>query len=268
MAGQECTIGQVLLRLSHLYIGLGFLCVVSATASAHVGSSEKVNNRYYKITPMADRVRLAYTIFFGREPGMVIRRRMDKNRDGQISPKESKAYAQLIEGEIHKSVSVALDGAAFDIRWRDVDIGLGKPNTAGGPFSLDFIGTVCLASKAWGLENRLVFRDRMRLPKPGETELFLDPAPGIRVIRSEMDGREVRTRGEKWQGGPGPAQKGYQLSFVVESDETAGLDSACDPPKKNASMRLLWIGLFLGAGLVGAGLLLWRGRRSAVPERS
>lgn len=214
-----------------------------------MGSSEKVNNRYYKLTPMADRVRVAYTIFFGRQPGMQIRRRMDTNHDGQLSPREGADYAEKIAVELRKAVSVELEGVAVDPRWRDVDIGIGTPTIAGGPFSVDLVGSVCLAKQS-GQENHFVFRDRMRLPLPGETELFLDPAPGIRVTHSEIDGREVKTRGEKWMGGAGPAQKGYELRFVVESDETAGLDSACDPPvKRSGTMRLL---LVVGAG---AGLL-------------
>src|SRR5688572_20228517 len=38
----------------------GALAALPAPAAAHVAASEDVNNRYLKVSPMADRVRLAY----------------------------------------------------------------------------------------------------------------------------------------------------------------------------------------------------------------
>jgi hypothetical protein len=247
------------------FIGPAILLALSALpapASAHVGSSEKVNNRYYKITPMADRVRVAYTIFFGRLPGMQIRRRMDLNHDGQLSGSEAQKFAEQIATELRKSVSADLGESGSEIRWKEPAIGIGTPNISGGPFSVDLVGTLCLAEQA-GQEHRFVFRDRMRLPLPGETELFLDPAPGIVVTKSELDGRPARSRGEKWQGGPGPARQGYELRFIVESDETAGMDSACDPEPARESSTRTWILVASAAGLLLCGLLLFLRRRVA-----
>src|SRR6185369_12131192 len=46
-----------------LGFGLGF--GLAGRAAAHVAPSVGDNNRYLKLTPLGDRVRLAYTVFYG-----------------------------------------------------------------------------------------------------------------------------------------------------------------------------------------------------------
>ena len=234
------------------------LLLAGPSVSAHVGPSDTSNNRYYKLTPMSDRVRLAYTIFFGREPALVTRRRMDVDRDGVLSPDEVAAYGDLIAKEVLASVSFQLDGKDVDVLWQDIDVGMQDTDVGAGPFSVDLIGTVCLRPGAAGNEHQLRFRDRLRLPKPGETELSLAPAPGIRMTRSVLDGKPSRHEA-KWQGGPGPAQAGYEFAFVVESADMPALDDSC-LPRADASASRMWMPLAL-AGLAAAlGALLWRHR--------
>ena len=95
--------------------------------------------------------------------------------------------------------------------------------------------------------HHLLFTDRLRLPEPGETELRLDPAPGIRISRSELGERDIGVSGHTWQGGAGPAQNGYHLSFFVERQDSAGLDDSCKPPTKAKSR----VGVILIGGLAG-----------------
>lgn len=234
---------------------------VSRQAFGHVGPSDATNNRYYKLTPMADRVRLAYTIFFGRQPGQVMRHRMDVNRDGVLSSDEVSAYRQVIAKQLFASVSFLQAGKDAKLLWQDVDVGMDTMDVDSGPFSVDFIGTVCLDDRRLGIEHELVFRDRLRLPSPGETELSLAPAPGIQITKSVLDGRASR-HVEKWQGGPGAAQTGYAFAFIVQKDELGPLDSVCTPPVATSSRRRLYM---LGGGGIVLALLLamwaWRSRR-------
>lgn len=232
-------------------------------ALAHVGPSDTTNNRYYKLTPMSDRVRLAYTIFFGREPGQVMRQRMDVDRDGVLSPAEVSTYSQVIAKELIASVSFLQGGKETKLSWQDVDVGMGTMDVAGGPFSVDLIGTVCLDHRKLDVEHQLVFRDRLRLPKPGETELSLAPAPGIQITKSVLDGRTSR-HSEKWQGGPGPAQSGYEFAFTVQRDQTGPLDASCTPPPPRGTWTL-W---FAAAGAALALLAGFWIRRLARPKVS
>tara|TARA_R110002096_G_scaffold239101_1_gene430677 strand:+ start:35521 stop:36252 length:732 start_codon:yes stop_codon:yes gene_type:complete len=238
-------------------------CLLESIAIAHIGSSERVNNRYYKLAPMADRVRIVYTIFFGREPSATLRRDMDRNRDGMLSDSEIAAYATSLQAEILTSTAATLDGREVKIRWKAADVGMGEATTSGGAFSADFVGSVCLDQKSSQAEHTLVFTDSLVLSKPGESELRLDPAPGIRIERSTIGGREIGVAGHKWQGGPGPAAQGYQLGFFVDRDDSAGLDDSCKPPPPKAGMRTSLIAGGALLLLLLAAAVVWRVSRAS-----
>ncbi len=245
-------------------VGVAFLLsasLLSGVASAHVSSSETTNNRYYKLTPMSDRVRLAYTIFFGSEPSLVTRRQMDVDHDGVLSGQEVTAYGQRIADELFASVSFLQSGQEAEILWQDIDVGMDDFTVGGGAFSVDFIGTVCLEHQGLGSVHELLFRDRMRLPSSGESELSMAPAPGIRLTETTLDGRPAGDI-EKWQGGPGPAQTGYGFRFVVDTQDMAVLDKSCAPAKDES--RALWpwtlVGALGGVTLLGFALFFWRAR--------
>lgn len=237
------------------------IAAFSPSGHAHVGSSETVNNRYYKLAPMADRVRLVYTIFYGRQPSGALRRSIDSDHDGLLSDVEVAAYANTLQSEVFSSTSAHLDTKEIPIRWQPVDMGMGRATTSGGAFSADFVGTICLENKSIGSEHALVFRDHLRLDSPGESELRIDPAPGIRIIESRIGGREIGAGGHKWQGGPGPAEQGHTLRFFVEQDDSAGLDRSCKPTRPGTSSRVL---LYAGAAavlLLGGVVVFWRRRK-------
>src|SRR4051795_12424080 len=72
-------------RRSMTFVALGALCFVLGVTSlswGHVAPSVDDNNRYLKVTPMADGIRFAYTVFFGEIPGASERKHIDANGDG------------------------------------------------------------------------------------------------------------------------------------------------------------------------------------------
>ncbi len=203
---------------------------------------------------MADRVRIVYTIFFGREPGSSMRREMDTDRDGLLSAAELSAFSTSLETDVLQATRASLDGDAVKIRWQPLDLGMARTTTGGGAFSADLIGTVCLNRGDAGAEQSLLFFDSLVIPRPGESELRLDPAPGIRITKSRIAEREIGLNGYKWQGGAGPAAKGYQLSFFVDREDSAGLDDSCKPPPSERQ----WLRVVLIAGGVFVLLLcIW-----------
>lgn len=236
--------------------------------SAHVGSDEKTNNRYYKLSPMADRVRLAYTIFFGRQPGNLLRRDIDSDQDGKISDGERTTYREKLAQEVFKSVSVQLNGSNVDVRWSDVSVGMGGDSVFDGPFSVDLIGSVCLINPAPDSLHSFVFRESLRLPLPGETELHLDPAPGIEVTKSVLNNKPMTGDQKRWFGGAGPAAKdGYELEFLVKNNESAGIDTLCDPvAESRTSKRLFWLFAAILAAI--AAVFLARRRATKVNSRN
>jgi hypothetical protein len=236
----------------------------SASAEAHVGSTAKVNNRYYKLTPMGDRVLLSYTVFFGDEPARVQRSHMDRNHDGVLSDLEIEDFSELFADELARSVSITDDEQGSALHWHAPEMSMGEPRVDGGAFAVDVQATFCL--ERGRSEHQLSFYDQLRLPTPGETELFLDPAPGVSISSALLDGQAMDPSGQIWYGGPGPAQKGVVLSLRVDPATAVVMDDGlCTPPAPAPPLprAAAWAGVIASAfGLVVGAMWIDRHRRS------
>ena len=212
-------------------IGLG------GRAAAHVAPSASDNNRYLKLTPLGDRVRLAYTVFYGDAPGAELRRAIDTNHDGAIDDAESQAFAGRIAREVAAALDVTVDGTPRPVVWSEVVAGMGTPRTEAGSFSIDLVASLCLAAPRG--THAIQLRDRFELSRPGETEIRFEDSPGITV-----DG--ARVGDDTFPGidykiiGPTPvlagsgSDHGIELRFTAGPGSVVAADAACRaaPPRR------------------------------------
>src|SRR5262249_10615915 len=105
--------------------------LLASPALAHVAPSGDANNRYLKATLLPTEVRVTFTMFFGERPGVIERRRVDKNGDGRIDEAEARALGERVLGELAPGLSVTVDGRAAT-GWKVADVGLGTPTTGAG----------------------------------------------------------------------------------------------------------------------------------------
>jgi hypothetical protein len=228
----------------------------AAIARAHVAPSLDDNNRYVKLTPLGDRVRLAYTVYFGEVPGAAMRREIDADHDGKISDAESRAFAAKLGEQVRGAVDVTIDGAAAPVAWEEVDVGMQDPVVAGGSFSVDLIAWLCLPSA--GGAHALVLRDRFALPRPGENELRVEDTPGVHVDRARLGEIDLVDLDARWQGAGGPlATAGFTLAFTAGEKAPVLHDGACVSAKAaSPSGSRLWIWIVVvGIGAIAAGVL-------------
>jgi hypothetical protein len=196
--------------------------LVAPAALGHVAPSERENNRYVLVAPLADRVRLAYTVWMGHEPGRRARPRIDSDGDGRIDAAEADAFGAQLAAQVTPHLTVEVDGRPVAIEWQEIDVGLGEPSTDGGAFAVDLVAWVCLERPREQLTHRVLLRDGFRIPDPGETELRIEESPGVRVTRSDLGGPESLRPSAvrldfRWRGGAGPAEShGYVLEFSVD----------------------------------------------------
>lgn len=201
---------------------LGTLAASLATATVaygHLAPALDDNNRYIKISVLGDRLRLAYTVFIGEIPGAQTRPRLDKNRDGVVDAEEARQYGDEMAALISPSIRATLDGQPVPFSFTDVDVGMGTPAVAAGAFSVDLVTQICLGD---GPAHKFVLFDTSRLPLPGETEIKLEPAPGVELTRATLgaDGRQSQLE-FKWIGADSPlATAGLFLEF--SSPPTSG----------------------------------------------
>jgi hypothetical protein len=242
--------------------------VAAHVARAHVAPSMDDNNRYLKLTPLGDRVRLAYTIYFGEVPGAAARRELDVDHDGAISDAEAQAFGARLAEQVRPALAITIDGAAAPLAWAEVDVGMGTPVTAAGSFSVDLIAWLCLPSA--GGAHTIVVRDAFAVPRPGETELRVEDTPGVRVTRARLGLIDLVDLDARWQGAGGPlAHDGFTLGFDAGDKAPIPKDGACAATRpraaSGASLGLgLWLAVAIAAALLLAAALLaasrWRKR--------
>jgi hypothetical protein len=236
--------------------------LLAAEAGAHVAPSVDDNNRYLKLTPLGDRVRLAYTIFFGEIPGASERRNIDTNHDGQISDDESHAFAAKLAGQVTAAVEVEVDGHPTPLGWTTIDVGMSTRDTAAGSFSIDLVAYPCLTTPRGAHTLRL--RDKLALTRPGETEVKVEDSPGVTIERARIGPADDPSYDYKFVGAGGPlADDGLDLRFTAGPKAPVTADNACAAAAPSGgSSKLPW--LVGGAGvlvLAGAGVWLALQRR-------
>jgi hypothetical protein len=226
--------------------------VLAATAQAHVAPAVGDNNRYLKLTPLADRVRLSYTVFYGETPGAELRQALDRNHDGAIDDRETEAFGEQLAGEIAGSLVVTLDGVPAPVAWSQVVVGLGTPKVAAGAFSVDLVAWLCLASPRGAHAVRL--RDHYPIPRPGETEVKVEDSPGVTIKATAIGGAIDEEHDYKLVGPSGALDtEGLELTFTAGDNAAVSSDAMCR--RASAEPRAAVIALIVAAAAVLAGII-------------
>lgn len=232
-------------------------------AHAHVAPSIDDNNRYVKVSPQADRLRLAYTVFFGEVPGAALRPTLDTNKDGTISDAEAQTYGDRIAADVLAALELAVDGEQQRVAWKDVTVGMGSPAVAAGSFSIDMIAYVCLPAASG--RHEVLLRDRFRVPKPGETEVRVEDSQGITVELARIGGSDALANDFKFVGPGGPlSDEGLRVAFVAT--DKAPRSGECTGGKAATANgdRVPWlaIGIAVLGALLGIGVLIKKIQRA------
>jgi hypothetical protein len=237
------------LRRSSAVLGVLSLTLLSA----HVAPAVDDNNRYLKLTPLGDRLRLAYTVFYGEIPGAGLRRELDINHDGQVDDLEARSFGEHVGAAVAERLALTIDGGAVPIVWSTIDVGLGTPDVDAGSFSVDLVAFACLPSPRG--EHRVTFRDRYELEHPGETEVWVEASPGVTISRAHVGDLTDASFDFRFGGPGGPiASEGLDVVFVAGPRALVASDGKCvarDTPATASRVRLMAV---LGAALASVAL--------------
>jgi hypothetical protein len=197
----------------------------SGPAGAHVAASVDDNNRYLKLTFLGDRVRLAYTVFFGEVPGRQMRPGIDRNRDGQLDPEETDVLAARLATEVAGQLALSIDGKSVAVRFAQRSFGTMTRSIQGGAFSVDLIATICMAPAP---RHQLALRDRFAVPRPGETEVRLEDGPGIRVLNATIGDASISEALFRFAGAvPALGEPGLRVEVAMAPDAPGMRGGTC-----------------------------------------
>jgi hypothetical protein len=222
----------------------------SALALAHVAPAVDDNNKYFRLTPLGDRARLAYTVFFGEVPGAIARKSIDANGDGKISEAEAHAFGVALSGRVAAGLELTVDGAVRPIQWQTIDVGMGTPQVAAGSFSVDLVTYACFATPRG--RHHIHVRDRFAIDRPGESEAMLEDSPGVDVLRARVGALDDPAHDYRFAGPDGPlADDGFDVELDATDRSIVAPDATC--PATVAASRLPVLAIALAALAVLAG---------------
>lgn len=236
--------------------------LAAGRATAHPQASPDRNNRYVKLTPMADRLRLAYTVYLGEQPGAHARRRLDRNGDGTIDDREARALGDELAAQIRPAVELTVDDRAATIEWSTIDVGLGTPTVAAGALSVDLIGWACTDDAA---RHHVVLRDRVRIDAPGEVEVKLEEGPGVAFAERRLGAAPMPDLVATWRGDDDRLATGLDVAYAVDGAlATRPSDGRCQARAASRHSRrplAYAVAAIAGAALGVAAIVLTRRRR-------
>ncbi len=244
------------LALAALAAGLA----APALVSAHPAPSADANNRYVKITPMLDRVRLAYTIYIGEEPGNVVRAALDRDGDWALSEAETATWTQTLAETVRGALALRLDGEDVPVTWSQVVPGLGSARVDGGAFAVDLVAWACTPGA--GRRHELDLVDRHALVPPGETEVRIEESPDIRLDVARVGETPFVDRMVQFQRESAPLSRGLHLVWQAGPRAEAMPDDRCPRPPAPGTARGWLVPVVVGGvGLAVLALLARRWRR-------
>lgn len=254
--GSTAALGQA---VAGVVVLLGVLAVATP-AAAHVGPDPNLNNRYLKLDVSQDSVRFVYTLYFGDAPALEARAQMDSSRDGVLDDAEQTAFARRAQAEVLAKVRLEIDGVVVPVDKAEASVGLGQAVTRAGSFSVDLV----LRAPLRRMRSHSLYVDHSFEPDlPGETELFVQAEPGLRVVASHI-GRHGQgvTSQFLWRGSA--ELSGEDRSVTVAWLDDAAPEQAAGRPGSGATRAggagggavPWWLGLSHRADLGAAGALL------------
>jgi hypothetical protein len=237
--------------------------LLTPSAGAHVAPSVDDNNRYLKVTPLRDGIRLAYTVFFGEIPGASERRSVDENRNGRIDEAEADRFATKLGAQVAASIDIEVDGVPHRVQWDLVTAGMGSEAVAAGAFSIDLVAFACAAGAG---PHRVTLRDQFRIQRPGETELKVEDSPGVTIKRARIGPADDPTHNFRFAGPGGPlSDDGLDLEYAasektptVPAGKCTAAAAAAKPSSSLTGLIIICAVIVLG----GIALVVLR-RRSA-----
>lgn len=256
--GPDVTLSHLMQRVAAM-VTLGVVLAITSPAFAHVSASVNDNNRYLKVTPAADRIRIAYTVFYGEVPGRLLRPSLDTNHDGQITDAEASITATTVATDVAASLELIVDGKPRPVVWSTSVVGLGTPAVTGGAVSVDLVAWICLPTPGGAHHVRL--RDRYRVPNPGETEVKIEDGLGITIDRTRIGTAEDSGHDYKFLGPGGPLlDDGLDLAFTADANAPRGDATCVEATPKRGHIPAIFI--VLAGAVIGALIAAYAARRS------
>jgi hypothetical protein len=228
---------------------------LSATAQAHPEVSPQLVNRYLSLVAVGDRLELFTTLLYGPLPAVELRKELDADGDGKITPAELETAGARWKERAPALVTATLDGRPLALTETKAGVQLGGGSTVTAE-------AVVVEVYGWRTldpgEHELRLDPGWEPPHLGETELSIDLSSDWTLASSrQSQGAVGSERRFLFEGRRPSVSADRSASFVIRPAKTPG------PSRATFAIATAL------AALAGVGLAIeLRRRRRALARRT
>ena len=205
-----------------------------------------VGDRYVKLVAEGGGLRVVYSLSYGPIGAAAVRRSMDADHDGRLTPAESAAGARALGDRIAREGHLRVDGTATPLVWATPFVAPNRGAVDTSPLTIELSANVVLGG--------------------GETTVSFEDVPALDGVERSDYAFEARMPAELLASGQGdePTGKERLVSFLDRRAQGRRVVSMrVRLPATSGTWGWLGAGLAFGVGLVGLlGWKLARGRRA------
>lgn len=210
-------------------VALLLLLTVPSPAAAHPLGNFTVN-RYSRLEPDGDRLRIIYVLDMAEVPAFQEQRLVDGNSDGQVSESEQNEYAARKASELQQGVALRLDGKPAALTLMNYELSF--PPGQGG-LSLLRLRVVFEAAVPAGATLTAEYQDRNYSSRMGWKEVVVRASAGTAVLDSDApttdQSDELRTYPNDMLSSPLDRTTARFRSRAGADGQTAGVLAAVAP---------------------------------------
>jgi hypothetical protein len=232
---------------------LAFVLAVSARAEAHPEVSPQLVNRYLSIIVIGDRLELFTTLLYGPLPAVELRKELDTDGDGQITPAERETAGTRWKERAPALVTATLDGRPLALSETKAEVQLsGGTSVTAEAVVVEVYGSRTLDAG----EHQLGLEAGWEPPHLGETELSLDLSSDWALASSRQgQGAAGNERRFLFEGRRPSVTADRSATFVIRPTKPSG-------PGRTTFVIATALALLAGVGLA----LELRRRKRARPS--
>lgn len=147
-------------------------------AEAHAARSQLRTNTYVWISVGAHSLDGIYSIAYGDVPALELRRSMDGDGDGVVSPAEYSTFVEELRARLARCLSFEMDGSSLEFGFHDAPATLESSAVVPEWLRIDLQFSSSLGE---GNGGEVTISDSCELLARGESEYRLEPALGVTI---------------------------------------------------------------------------------------
>ncbi len=165
------------------------------TAEAHAARSRLSTNTFFWVAPSDESIDGVFSIAYGDVPALEIRRAVDRDGDGELSPSELRDFSETLGEALSACIELRVGSRPLQVTWTWQPLALDDTGVVPSWLRVDFAYSAPVEGEG---ELEVSITETCDLPARGEAEYRIEPPLGsviddVRPPATEIDGHFALT---------------------------------------------------------------------------